>query len=110
MRVLKQNEEFNALTCSVQQIANMYFAALRHVESGEEINGLRGTLVCFVAFVNRVRKAYYQLDDLEKVFINNDFFYEEYPNWWKSIYSKSTYYRLKKRSMKRFKEAFDNEK
>lgn len=110
MRVSGANEEFNSLSNRIQQIADMYFVALRHVESGEEINGLRGTLVGFVAFINKVKNAYYQLDDLEKIFINNDFFYEEYPNWWKPIYSKSTYYRLKKRSMKRFKEAFDNEK
>ena len=110
MRVSGANEEFNSLSNRIQQIADMYFVALRHVESCEEINGLRGTLVGFVAFINKVKNAYYQLDDLEKIFINNDFFYEEYPNWWKPIYSKSTYYRLKKRSMKRFKEAFDNEK
>ena len=60
------------------------------------------------AYVLRVETAYEKLDPIDQDFINNDFFYQKYPMWWKDIYSKTTYYRLKRKSMESFKEAFEN--
>ena len=106
MRVSHKLSEFDSLSDIVSGIAEMYFLALKHVESCSEYDkGLNG----FQIFVIKVNRAYYQLSDVEQEIINNDFFYEAYPNWWKKTYPKSSYYRLRKRSMKRFKEAFENE-
>lgn len=53
-------------------------------------------------FVYRVKEAFEDLNPTEQLFINNDFFYEDYPNWWKGIYSPMQYARYKKRAIIHF--------
>ncbi len=43
-----------------------------------------------------------QLDKDERRIIDNDFIEKVDKNWWRSYYSKSTYYRLKVRAMEHF--------
>lgn len=59
-----------------------------------------------LSFCNRVELAYSSLTSPLKVLINNDFFYQAYPGWWKSIYTKRQYNRLKRKAVIRFMEAF----
>ena len=60
-------------------------------------------------FVNRVEETYYELNPIEQLFINNDFFYEDYPNWWKDIYTRTQYLRFKKRAIIHFLRLFYDE-
>ena len=53
-------------------------------------------------YIDRVEQAYEQLDPLEQLFINNDFFYQEYPFWWTENFSRSTYFRQKKKAIIHF--------
>ena len=93
--------EFHELSDYVKTIADNYFTAREKIRKSEEteVNSL---------YVLKVKKAYEQLDPIDKDFINNEFFYQKYPYWWEKIYSKATYYRLKRKSMESFKEAFEN--
>ena len=61
----------------------------------------------FDEFLLKVEKAYSALSENEKNLINNEFFYQDYPDWWRKKYSKATFYRIKKQSMKDFLEAFN---
>ena len=61
----------------------------------------------YALFIQKVEKAFYGLDPLEQRFINNEFFLEAYPGWWEDQYTKSSFYYLKRKSMKRFKELLD---
>lgn len=106
MQVSGKSHGFDYLNDVINGIAEMYFIALKHVESCIRNDSGHNGFQSFVMIVNR---AYYQLSDEEQEIINNDFFYEAYPYWWKGRYPKSSYYRLRKRSMKKFKEAFENE-
>ena len=87
----------------IKKIAQMYFLALKGDEKDEELI-LKNHL-----FIKKVEDAFATLDGLEKSFINNEFFYQNYSEWWKKQYSRSTYYRLKRSSMKHFKMAFEHE-
>ena len=60
-------------------------------------------------FVHRVEEAYSGLNPIEQLFINNDFFYEDYPDWWKELYSKSQYTRYMKRAIVHFLRLFYDE-
>lgn len=109
MKGLKKRNDFLRLASVVKEVADYYFFALKHVESREKIFDSEEAIRNYEQFVLSVRSAYNKLDNVEKALINNDFFYEKYPFWWEKIYSKTTYYRLKRRSMTNFMEALNNE-
>lgn len=91
--------DVNSLSLSslLTRISELYFQALKDDSDRAK------------DFIQRVNIAFESLNETEKKVINNDFFYEDYPFWWTSIYSKATYYRLRSKSMNDFKEAFINE-
>ena len=95
----------------IKTIAKNYFIALkrRKILARQELRECLEVEDDFERHIRKVRAAYNQLDALEKTFINNDFFYQNYPEWWKDSFSKTTYYRLRRQSMIHFKEVFDNE-
>ena len=96
------------LTQEIQEIAKFYFIALQKIRE----EGLRDSIYepsDHEKFISRVQDAFDSLTDIEKEFINNDFFYQAYPNWWMKYYSKSKYYMIRKQSMMSFLEAFEYE-
>ena len=58
------------------------------------------------AFVRKVEETYDELSPVEQLFINNDFFGEEYPDWWRDIYTFSKYKQFKKRAIIHFLRIF----
>lgn len=56
----------------------------------------------FDCFLLKVQAAYDSLNDLERNLINNEFFHQNYNQWWKPLYSKTTFYRYKKEAMQKF--------
>lgn len=84
----------------VESIANKYFQSLKSLSKSTV--GKSHTIL----YIKKVKAAYSKLDSLEQRIINNEFFFQEYPDWWKKTYTKTTFYRLKKQSMKDFLEAF----
>lgn len=56
--------------------------------------------------VLKVEKAFYSLNSLEQLFMNNDYFLEAYPYWWVGQYSKTTYYRERKKAVEHFLRLF----
>ena len=92
----------------VEEIAKLYFIAMQMMKnSGLSDSG--GKPSDQQRYIIRVENAFESLTDIEKEFINNDFFYQTYPNWWKKYYTRSKYYLIKKRSMQAFLEAFEYE-
>lgn len=57
-------------------------------------------------FLKKVSDAFNTLNESEKNLINNEFFFQNYHNWWETIYSKATFYRYKKSAMIKFLGAF----
>ena len=60
-------------------------------------------------FISKVEESFEKLDALEKLIINNDFFYEDYDYWWDEIFSKKSYLYLKKRAIVHFLKSFYEE-
>lgn len=58
------------------------------------------------SFLSAVELAYSSLSAPLKRIINNDFFYQDYPGWWKLIYKKNNYQRLKAIAVNNFLEIF----
>ena len=57
-------------------------------------------------FCFKVETAYLSLSAPLKRIINNDFFYQEYPGWWKLLYSKNKYLKLRDKAIKEFMEIY----
>ena len=100
--------ELKELTNFIQKIADMYFLAIRNNEE-EMLSENTEHYNDYERFVFKVRNAFESLSREEKILINNEFFYQDYPNWWRKSYSPNRYYRMKRKSMLRFKEALDHE-
>ena len=96
---------------AIRTISKNYFIALkrRMFIKPEQLKDSNGEEDDFEKLIRRVRETYNKLDALEKAFINNDFFYQNYPDWWKDTFSKTTYYRLRRQSMRHFLQVFENE-
>ena len=60
-------------------------------------------------FIRHVEETYEELNAIEQLFINNDFFYEDYPDWWKRLYTRSQYIHFKKRAIIHFLRIFYDE-
>lgn len=95
------NDNFSALKSSVESIADKYFQCLKSLAKCR-VGKPNATL-----YIKKVKRAYAILDKLDQRIINNEFFFQDYPDWWKNTYSKTTFYRIKRLSMKRFLEAFE---
>ena len=93
-----------ALSQKMETIAKNYFIArnllIKRIELSDD------NFLLMIVYIQRVRACYEKLDEKEKQFINNEFFYQNYPNWWKNKITPSTYMRLKAQSIKHFLEVF----
>ena len=58
------------------------------------------------SFRSAVELAYSSLSAPLQKIINNDFFYQDYPGWWRLIYKKNNYHKLKNAAISSFLEAF----
>lgn len=53
-------------------------------------------------YINIIVKAYESISSEEKKFINNEFFFQEYPFWWEKSYSYPIFINILNRSMEAF--------
>ena len=60
----------------------------------------------FVLFCFTIEQAFYSLSSPLQKIINNEFFYQSYPGWWKEIYSEKHFKRLRKLAVYKFMEAY----
>lgn len=104
MNNAQKSQSFEELKSGIESIADKYFQCLKSLSKSRV--GKPNT----VLYIKKVKEAYSKLDALEQRIINNEFFFQEYPDWWRKTYSKTTFYRLKKQSMLNFLEAFERVK
>ena len=98
------------LTKKMEMIAKVYFISkttgsdcfLNDIKHDQSTN--RGE-----EFISRVEETYILLGPLEQLIINNDFFYEDYPDWWVELFSKTTYLMLKRKALIHFLKIFYEE-
>ena len=107
-------DEFNRNTYHLMEIRLSQIAA-RYLlckdwlkkKDGRVSCGEKDTEVHYATYVGRVEESYRDLEENQKLIVNNDFFYQNsYPYWWESYFSKSTYYRIKRTAMKKFLRKF----
>ncbi len=99
---MTSNQSFRSLNKKVSTIALMYVFARKKSYLEKTINNK------YSDFVNKVNNCFDRLNGIDKLFINNEFFYEEYPYWWIDIYSKSSFYRYKRKAMMSFLREYEN--
>jgi len=104
----KSFKDLNAMT---EMIAQRYFLARRlHQLKSEQ--SLGENEYCgegsYRIYLFKVLNAFESLNDKEKILINSEFFFQNYEDWWKPIYTKASFYRYKKQAMLSFLGAFYN--
>ena len=92
------------LSKRMQLIAKTYFASRKRTQLEERLfdSNDKHEKNKYDTYTERVENAYKKLDSLERLFINNEFFYQEYAFWWIERFSKNTYYRYKKKAIIHF--------
>lgn len=73
----------------------MYFLSLNKIIENRNITDADSEKE--IDFLVKVELAYSSLSDEGKKFINSEFFLDNYRGWWKGYYSKSQFYKLKKK-------------
>ena len=99
------------LTKRMQEIANMFFTSKKFADVTPKLYDVETDTSQnqYTLFTKKVEEAYAQLDPLEQLFINNDFFYQNYPYWWMEVYPKRTYIIYKRKAILHFLRCFFNE-
>ena len=99
--------ETKKLESKLKQISKNYLsiqkAFLTHTISDNYLNFGNP----FIQFCFDVENAFYSLTPPLKKIINNEFFYQNYPGWWKSIYSPKHFKVLRKLAIYKFMEAYN---
>ena len=83
----------------IKEIANKYFIALKNISLSFISSGEKDLYSPFQKYYDDVEKAYSYLSSAHKRLINKEFFYDDYPNWWTSIYSDSQFKKIKKEAI-----------
>ena len=99
-------KSFKQLNEMIEEVAYRFFIAKKLNAMKQRGEMLEEDNPPYLVYLLRVEKAYRSLDERERNLINNEFFFQNYQNWWIGIYSKTSFYRFKKRAMLRFLEAF----
>ncbi len=99
-------KSFKQLNEMIEEVAYRFFIVKRLIIMRQKGEILEEDNPPYQVYLLRVEKAYRSLDERERNLINNEFFFQNYQNWWMGIYSKTSFYRFKKRAMLRFLEAF----
>lgn len=108
--ICSPHADFKTMSKKIENIASIYFVSKKKIEQmavNSFASGDVETLNPFNMIVKKVENAFSCLDEIEKTFINNDFFFEKYPYWWESIYPRCTYYRYKRKAMNHFLQAYE---
>lgn len=103
-----QKESLRSLTKHMELIAKTFFEFKKDHKETYELSDVNqyDSKHSQNSFINRVEEAYSGLNPIEQLFINNDFFYEDYPDWWKDLYTKTQYTRYMKRAIVHFLRLF----
>lgn len=106
-----EKESLNSLIKQMELIAKSFFASKQYAQVCNRLGDKRTNDDKYrqTQLIKKVESTYERLNPIEQLFINNDFFYEEYPMWWKDIYSKGHYLMIKKRAIIHFLRIFYDE-
>ncbi|MCQ2815300.1 MAG: hypothetical protein MJ227_03320 [Bacilli bacterium] len=105
-----KNQLFRTRCNEISKIAFRYFTAKEQANAlGLNEEDEIDTFNPFNNYIEHVLKAFRSLSPLHQHIINNEFFLENYPKWWESLYSRASFYRYKNEAMKNFLEAFNHE-
>ena len=99
-------KSFKELSEMVQEIADRFFAAKQMWYMSERGELLAENDLPCLLYIRKVEEAYQSLNEREKNLINNEFFFQNYHDWWLTLYSKTSFYRFKRSAMLKFLEAF----
>ena len=99
-----QTKTFKELNTMTEEVAYRFFMAKRILAALRKGEMVSENDTPYQIYLQRVECAYCLLDEKEKNLINNEFFFQNYQYWWVGLYSKTVFYRLKKRTMLKFLE------
>lgn len=96
--------ETQNLTRKLRIIASTYLSIIHLKENS--FSSSTHSLNSYSRFCVCVELAYMSLSAPLRRIINNDFFYQDYPGWWKLSYRKHQYLKLRELAIKKFMEAY----
>lgn len=109
--MISKNTSMDVLSRKMEIISSLFFESKKQIGEKLAMSDVinEDDMDSHSLFIKKVEDTYNQLDSLDKLFINNEYFYQDYPFWWSRLYTASTYYRYKKKAVIRFLRLFFNE-
>ena len=86
----------------IKQIANRYMTALRKDDESYLSSGKEDDLNLYRLYLLRIQRAFSKLNELEKLVINNEYFFNDYYGWWEEIFTKKFFFKYKNKVAKKF--------
>ena len=90
-----------------KSISNNYFICLNQIHENKfsETDGVQMSSPFYKYYMD-VELAFSKLCKPFRKIINNEFFYQSYPGWWKPFYPEDLFNKVKQIAIKEFVEAF----
>ena len=86
----------------IKQIAIRYMAALKKEDESYLSSGEKDELNLYQLYLLRIERAFSKLNELEKLVINNEYFFNDYYGWWEEIFTKKFFLKYKNKVAKKF--------
>lgn len=97
-------DKLNDLSKRMEIVSQNYFFARRILSNNMEMS--EDNFLILINYMKCVRACYEKLESTQKRFINNEYFYQGYLNWWKKEMTQKEYLVLKIKSIVNFLEDF----
>ena len=91
----------------IEEIAKRYFVSKNQFNLEGFSSGEIDYDNPFYIYCHSVEIAFQKLDYDERLIINNDFFYNAYFGWWKIVFTKTEYQKIKRTAIKKFLRYFN---
>ena len=99
-----ENQKINVLKAKVTIVARNFIKARNLLHSCPTLTESNTRM--FINYIQAVQKAYERLDEKEKKCLNNEYFYDDKPEWWKKDINEKEFEQLLNRTVIHFMEGF----
>ena len=86
----------------IKEIVSKYLTALKSGNVSTLSSGEKDKLDPCYLYLIRIEKAFSKLNDLEKLIINNEYFFNAYYGWWEEIFTKKTFIKYRAKVARKF--------
>ena len=86
----------------INEITYKYFVSRKQYNLMSFSSGEDDYFNPYYVYYRNVEIAFSKLNETEQLIINNDYFYNDYYDWWKLLFPKKKYQKMKREAVRKF--------